>query len=205
MRAAMLWLRRPEATVLMLLLTLIVAAPAAAQIQPEVRSNPVGFHLKGVLNGSALSAEDSDDWEAGGGAGVAIGVGFNRTFTLYLELVGAQIEPEFGDSYTLGQADLGGRLHFGSERSAWMPYLDVALSGLAATFDIAGTELDLTGAGVTGGGGILYFFTPSLGLDVGLKLTFGEFSEAKAGGYTEDIELGVSTSRFNVGVSWWRG
>ena len=52
-------------------------------------------------------------------------------------------------------------------------HLGAALNGSAlSTRD----SVDVTGVGFTGGGGLAWFLSPSLALDVGLDLTFGHFS-----------------------------
>lgn len=197
-------LRAPALFVLTVALLGWEAPQVAAQAVPAVRSNPTGVLFGAHLNGSALSVEDADEVESGGGLGLMVGYGFNRRVTVYLAADGASMDAAGADdAYTLGHGDLGVRIHLGGESRAALFYLDGAFSGRVARYDIAGSDLDFSGTGITLGGGLDYFFSPGFALDVGLKLTFGSFDQISYEGETEDIDLGAMSSRFNLGVSWY--
>jgi len=180
------------------------ASPLSAQSAATLRSNPTGLMLAGHLNGSALSPEGEEKVESGGGLGLAVGYGFNRMVTLYLGVDGASMNadrPE--DDYTLGQADLGVRVHLGGDSRAAVFFLDGALTGRVARYDVAGSNLDISGTGLSLGGGLEYFFSPGFALDVGLKFTFGSFDEISFEGETENIDISATGTRLNLGVSWY--
>ena len=81
------------------------------------RSDPTGFHLAGFLNGSALQVDGEDVTESGPGAGLAVGYGFSRTVTLYLEAAGASVQmADLDDTYALAHVDLGIRLNLRGPR-----------------------------------------------------------------------------------------
>jgi len=180
------------------------APQLAAQTVAATRSNPSGLMLGAHPNGSALSVEDADEVESGGGLGLIVGYGFNRRVTLYLAADGASMNAGGADdAYTLGHGDLGVRIHLGGEARAAVFYLDGAFTGWLARYDIAGSDLDFSGTGFSLGGGLEYFFSPGFALDLGLKFTFGSFDQISYEGETEDIDLGATGSRFNLGVSWY--
>ena len=177
---------------------------ALAQSAPTPRSSPTGLFLGAHLNGSALSVEDADEVESGGGIGLLVGWGFNRSATIYLGMDGASMSASGeDDAYTLGHGDLGVRVRFGGQEKAALFYLDGAVSGRVARYDIAGSNLDFSGSGITLGGGLEYFFSPAFALDVALKFTFGKFDEASYQGDSETIDVSATSTRFNVGVSWF--
>ncbi len=188
------------------LLAALVSAPAPAAAQADaVRSDPSGFHLGAFLNGSALTIEDEDDTESGGGLSLELGYGFNRTFSLYAKGTGAAVEyADFDDTYQLGHFDLGARVNLGGPQRSVLGFLVGGISGRAAVLDL-GEDLTLTGLGPTLGGGVSVFLNPSFALEGGLLFTFGEFTEAEYSGFTEDVEIGATSARLDLGIHWWAG
>ena len=192
----------------LLLLIFASAAPVSAQ-QSTTRGLNLGLHL----GGASLTVEDGDSHNAGGG-GLWIGYGFNRTVQLFLQLDGHQFDVQDaaveGD-WTMGHADLGVRFHFANSLRSWVPYLQVALSGRAvevtngAINDAAQSDnISLVGGGLTLGGGIIFYFTESLGLDLQLDWTGGSFTTIEVGSVSySDLDLDAQSARFNIGLSWW--
>ncbi|MEL6614329.1 MAG: outer membrane beta-barrel protein [Bacteroidota bacterium] len=191
---------------------LLTAALLAPEASAQYLSSPTeGFQFGGRLYGAGLGIEDdrgNDDTASGGGLGVRVGYGFSRTVTAFLSLEGAQLTPdenEFGEEFALGTLDLGARFNL-SPSAAVNPYAEVALTGQVAAFDVPGTSetLDLRGGGLTVGGGIVYFFSQDVGLDVGVDLTAGRFTEVEFDGEVtdnfEEIDSGIV--RLGFGVVW---
>lgn len=177
-----------------------------AQTTDALRSNPTGFVLGAHLNGTALDGDDFDEVESGGGVGILVGYGFTRMVTVYLGADAASMDaPDMDDAYTFGQGDLGVRLHFGGPARAAVFYVDGAFTTWLARYDIAGSDMDATGTGFTLGGGLEYFFSPGFALDVGLKVTSGNFDEVSYEGDTESMDLDATSTRFNLGVTWYPG
>ena len=183
----------------------VVLAPAHASAQS--RSDPTGFHAGLYLNGSAITYEGSDEAESGGGYGLTLGWGLTNLVTLYLEGSGAQVETLDGsDTYTLGHFDVGARVNFLAPYKRWRPFATVGLSGRAAEGDVGGAIVTLSGTGLTVGGGVAYFISRKIAVDLGLKWTAGDFTDAELNDVAVDIDpIGATSARFDLGVAYWHG
>lgn len=192
--------------------TLLLAALVAPEAQAQFYQAPTeGFQFGGRLYAAGLGLEDdrgNDDTASGGGLGVRVGYGFSPTVTAFLALEGAQLSPDendFGDEFALGTVDLGARFNLQPSASV-NPYVQLALTGQVAAFDVPGTSetLDLRGGGITLGGGIVYFFSQDVGLDVGVDLTGGRFTEIEFDGEVTDNfdDIDSAIVRLGVGVIW---
>jgi hypothetical protein len=188
---------------------LVFAAPSQAQfpggsVEGAIRSNTAGFAIGAYLNGTAAKYED-DSIESGGGLALRIGYGFNHNVELFAEFAAASLQHDgLNDRYGVGHFDLGARYNFGQNTSRTRPYFFGGLSGRAISLEII--DADMRGAGFSAGGGLRHFFNPALALDVGLGLTVGSLSEGRAyGGSWQDLgsdSLSMTSSRFNLGLSW---
>ena len=111
------------------------------------------------------------------------------------------------DGVTLAHVDLGVQLNFGTARSAARPYGTLAFTYREETFDFGGdnVKIDFSGGGVTLGGGLKYFLSRLVALDIGVDLTFGTFSDVRVGGVTARnvVDLDATSGRFTVGISWF--
>ncbi|HVH12324.1 MAG TPA: hypothetical protein VM759_04690, partial [Longimicrobium sp.] len=119
---------------------LAAATPAAAQFEtPAARSGVAGFSLGLFVNGSAATLDGSDEVDSGAGGSLALGYGFNDNLTAFIRGTGASIKPagsDDADRYTLAHADLGLRYSFAGSNSALRPFVQAAVSGRAASFDL---------------------------------------------------------------------
>ena len=192
---------------LAVLLAAAALLPGLASLSAQgVRSDPTGFHAAGYLQGAGIMFEDDDEAESGGGVGLALGWGLNRTVTLYAEAAGAQVEmQDFDDTYTLAHVDLGARFHFRGPEAKALPYLTVGLTGRAAELELLGNPFTITGAGVSFGGGVLVFLSRKAALDLGVKWTAGSFKEAEYLGEKADIDMAATSARVSIGLAWWAG
>jgi opacity protein-like surface antigen len=180
----------------------------------SAQSDNSGFMLNLHLLGNGVSGVGAEaEMENGGGLGVALGYGFNDRVALYLNVDGAQIEYDEDletdeDSYTAVTADLGVRMNFGNEGMKLRPYINAAFSGLVLgeEGELAGEEIvsTLSGGGLTVGGGLQYFFSQNLALDVGLQATQGAFTDVAVDDEDEELDEGIAytTSRIQLGVTW---
>lgn len=175
----------------------------------EILSNTEGFFIEGHLQGHGLSVED-DDADDGQGLGGKVGYGFTPFFTLYVGLDGARMsvaDPATArvtaEEYTLAYVEIGGRVNLRSGTNALVPYLDASLSGVGSTYDVSGNDVTFSGSGASVGAGLQYFLSPQFGLNGGLDLTFGSYSEVEANGQTESVDLGITGARLDLGFSWY--
>ena len=194
-----------------------VFAAAAPTLEAQAaRSNTRGVMFGAHLNGSALTYEKQDA-ESGGGAGIALGWGFTPKLQVFLNVdaakVDIKVDPgdgqdldiDVGESYALVHGDIGLRYSFANPNRAFVPYISAAFSTRAATAEVLGEDVSISGPAFTVGGGIQYFFTEKLALDAGLLFSTGKFDTVKVGNVTIDgIDSETSnTTRFNIGVKFY--
>lgn len=193
-------------------------------LRPRYRTKGVSFRAH--VGGASWHLDDSrlfDEQNRGGGLGVGLSYGVSELITLVLNLDAAGMQPDFGQDYTLSHADLGVRFTFASDSRRLRPFAQISLTGFEAERDLGfivsrvsrgpgdsgdfrdhlGDEVQVTGGGLTLGGGIMYFFNPKLALDVGLDLTLGQVSSIKYRDIAIDQHIDSFSSRLNVGLAWY--
>ena len=195
-------------TLSLVMLSAVAAHPADAQ-----SSTTRGFNAGIHFTGSSLVVESSDRYNAGG-AGLWLGYGFNRTVELFVQADGTKFDVNdavvTGD-WTMGHADLGVRFHFANSLRSWVPYLQAAVTGRAVEVqngevnNVAQADnVSMVGGGITLGGGIVFYFNESLGVDLQLLWTGGTFTTIEAGNVSfNNLDLEAQSTRFNIGLSWW--
>lgn len=208
-------MRRTLAALSAAALGLLVTTGSALAQQSTTRGFTLGIHA----SGASISIQDRDRDNAGGG-GVRIGYGVNRRFTLFAQADGAEFDDAQFDAppgtgniegpWTMAHIDLGARFHFANSLRRWVPYVQAALGYRAVSVSdpiVDGTarnEVTLSGAGVTLGGGIDFYFSRTLALDVQLLWTGGEFTTLKIDNVSvSGFDIDADSSRFNVGIAWW--
>ena len=138
----------------------------------------------------------------------------NRIITLYFEADGVSVDSEGSDvfhgTWTLGHADIGARFHFANALRSWVPYLDVAVGARGASVkDIEAngqevSDITFSGGSFSFGGGLNVYFSQTVALDIGLKVSGGEFTELDLGTVElQNLDLDATSTRFKVGVVWW--
>lgn len=196
------------ATVLAMAALLVAPADAAAQ-----ESTTRGLSLALYLQGASLSVEGGDPG-SGGGGGLRIGYGINRTITLFARTDASETDVDDADiegQWKLAHVELGTRFHFANSLRSWVPWVEAAIGARAVSVDEAEVEGDPTAEEVTFngsafslGGGLDIYFSESLALDVGLAWTSGEFNEIEVGPVSIDgFDLDARSFRFNLGLAWW--
>lgn len=177
----------------------------------EAPSNTKGLYLNGHIAGAAVSVED-EDAQNGGGGGIRLGYGISPIFTLYAGVTGAVItvEDEFiqqsvvSEEVGLAIIDLGAQFNFGGGRKQLVPYLDLSLSGLGLAFDVGPTTFTAAGGGLSIGGGLKYFLSETVALDGGLHITLARLTDYELADVALDLpETDASAVRFNFGLSWF--
>ena len=190
------------------LVPLLAAGLASAQ-ESTTRGFTIGLHA----SGASLAVEDQERNNAGGG-GVHVGLGVNRRITIFAQFDRAEFdEPSTGDIegvWAMGHFDVGVRFNFANSLRRWVPFLEAALGYRAVTVsdpvvdNIAVNEVSISGAGITVGGGVDFYFSESWALDVQLLWTGGEFTTVRVDNVSvSGLDIDAQSTRFNVGVSWW--
>lgn len=186
------------------LLLVTAALPAAAQ-----QANTRRLFLQASLDSQSLNfnEDDTDKTDDGGGLSLRAGWGVSRVVTLYAGLSGARVEGRtngiINDDYDWQGGEIGARFNLLPSRR-FDPYLDVALRGVTARYDEA--DLEFSGGGIAFGGGIAYFVTPSVALDLGLRLGGGGFETVKLGDLSADIDpddFGYGEGRLSLGLTFY--
>jgi len=188
-----------------MLLVATFAGSAEAQRMPDV----TGLHLGAAVNATSIkldqTAFSSDERESGFGASVYAGYNFTRNFGLLLSLAGSNINDDETNDFGVVHIDLIGRASFPGQ-TPLVPYLELGVAGVAASYVPDNEDkVELSGAGLTLGAGLNYFFTPRVALDLGFRFTPGEFGTAKIDGREVDAGGGVgfNTTRVNVGFAFY--
>jgi hypothetical protein len=193
-------------------LALLTFLPASAGLSAQ-ESTTRGLTLGVHLSGSSLTVESGDP-SNGGGAGIRVGYGINRIVTLFAQVDGSQVDVDDTDdlagAWTMAHVDLGARFNFASTLRSWVPYLEAALTTRAVSVDNATVgqqaagSISFSGAALTAGGGISLYLKQTLALDVGVKLTAGEFTQIDVGAISVGgLDIDAQSARFNVGLAWW--
>lgn len=202
-----------------LLVGAITIVPASVSAQSSMMvSNTKGFFGGLELSGNSIKGSGSgqDDFfeeqDTGGGFGLQLGYGFTPALAIFARLNGAGMTTEGtnGDpdvDYSLGQFDIGGRFNFANPARKLVPYVELAFTGIGAVAkaEDVGTpdDLELSGTGFTGGGGVHYFFSPKFAFNAALAFTSGTIKEVKSGDITVDVDESVTTSRLSLGLTWF--
>lgn len=194
---------------LFLLIPLVlVAGRAEAQRGPNTSGLFLNAHLSGTLIGydenDLATLGVIDDSHGGGGIGVMVGYGFSPLITLYLGLNGSVVDGnQLRDEYILTHVDLGVLFNFVS-RSRTVPYLTGGVTFRQASFDDYPDDIDFNGGGITVGGGLKYYASRQVAVDVGLVGTLGTFTEVDVGRATFDInEIDAGSARLMLGLSFY--
>lgn len=184
----------------------------AAQQVSAPRANTEKLMLSLGLGGASIDSDDLEkERESGGGFSAQLGWGFTRLFTLLVGASGAAMGPD-DDQFVLVHFDLLGRFNFTKPDRAWVSFVEGGISARVAGQDnsvVIGTggpqevDLEISGGGLTVGGGVEYFVAPAWALGANLRWTVGEFSTVKFNNVSVDgFELDAKSTRLTFGVSW---
>ena len=181
------------------------AGVANAQRVPDVR----GIHLGAAVNATSIKLDETtfsdDQRENGYGANIYAGYNFTQNLGLLLSLTASNINDSDTEDFGVAHIDFLGRASF-PNRSALVPYLEIGAGVVGAEYTVQGEEVELEEAvGITLGGGLNYFFTRRVALDLGFRFTAGEFGTAKIDDREVEIGdgLGFNTTRFNLGFAFY--
>lgn len=190
-----------------------IPATATAQAATTPRANTEKLMLSLALGGASLYSEDFEkERHSGGGFSGQVGWGFTRLFTLLVDASGAVMDQDEDNEFVLVHFDLLGRFNFNNGHRAWVPFVEGGISARVAGQDntiVIGdngpqqVNLEISGGGITLGGGIQYYVAPAWALGASLRWTTGEFSTVKFNNVSIDgFELDATSTRLNLGVTW---
>jgi hypothetical protein len=190
----------------------VAAAQQPATVTP--RANTEKLMVSFALGGTSISSDDfEDERENGGGFSAQLGWGFTRRFMLLVDASGSVMNSDAEDQFVLLHGDLLGRFHFVSSTRPWVPFIEGGISARVAGQDDAqivgengqpqSVDLEISGGGITFGGGLRYHVAPAVALGASLRFTVGEFSTVKFNNVSIDgFELDATSTRLMFGVTW---
>lgn len=184
---------------------------AASSVDAQ-SSTTRGFLLGAHLGAATVSIDGSGS--TGGGGGVLFGLGFNRNFTVFLQLDGATLDVNDGEtagSWTLGHADLGVRFHFANSLRSWVPYVQggfsgrvVSLTDIPAANPLSGRDVSISGTSVSFGGGVMIYPSQAFAVDLGVAVNGGQFTTLTVDNTSQTgFAVDATSTRINVGFAWW--
>lgn len=183
-------------------ISLFALNSASAQVQKSTSS---GFFVGLGVEGSGIVANQPGSvTESGGGAGLTLGYGFSRRWSLYGEFSGANINETGGGSYQLAHVDLGARVHFRTGPNTVVPFLQFGLAGRGIAQDINGSNVTGSGGGGSFGGGLNAHFNPKVAFTTAVTWTVGSFDS-----YTVDGQaatggaVSATSARVQLGLLWF--
>lgn len=179
---------------------------AAANAQQQVtKSTASGFFIGLGLEGDGLTTNQGGaTTESGSGGGLELGYGFNKRWSLYGELSGAQMNASGGDTYSLAHLDLGARVHFRAGPNVVVPFLQFGLAGRAVAADVNGSTVSGSGGGLSLGGGLNAHFTPSVAFSGAVTWTVGTFDTFRVDNQTvAGSSIDATTARVHLGIIWF--
>ena len=192
---------------------LLATTLSAQQAVVTPKANTEKLMLSFALGGTSIKSDElEDDGESGGGFSLQVGWGFTKLFTLLVDASGSVMDSD-DEEFVLAHADLLGRFSFTNPRRAWVPFVEGGITGRVAGQDdivVEGddgpqeVDLEISGGGLTFGGGLQYHVAPAWALGAGIRWTVGEFSTIKFNNVSvEDaFELDATSTRLTVGVTW---
>lgn len=208
--------RFAAAALLVCAATLSIPATLSAQTAQPVaspRANTEKLMLSFALSGASIDSDELEsERESGGGFSLQLGWGFTRLFTLLVD-ASAGVLGSDDDEFVLVHFDLLGRFNFTSPQRALVPFVEAGISGrVAGQDDIVvltdngpvEVDLEISGGGLTFGGGLNYHVAPTVALGGSLRFTVGEFDTVKFNNISiEGFELDATSTRLNLGVTWY--
>jgi len=162
---------------------------------------------KGVYVGIKLAGTSVsfDDFESsgdtnGGGLELDLGYNFSNKFGLFTTFGGYKLDDS---DVTLGYFDIGSRFFLGSSNT-FRPYLDVALTGSSFNDDSDNVDSSLSGGGLSGGGGVQFFFNDNVALNLGLLISRINYNEVKVGNISvDDLDYKSTNTRLKLGLAFY--
>lgn len=193
---------------------LLVAAELSAQApasSAEARG-PAGLFLGASFTGSFVTVDgatlggrtfDDRGREGGGGMHFTVGYAFSPAISVVVRGGGVLLNEE--EERMLGGMELALRHGFVTTSRSLRPYLEMGLGGSALEHGTRARGTEFAGGSLSVAGGFDYFVTRQVALNADFGYTMGMFTTVSVDDRTiaDDARLGFSSSRVNLGVSWY--
>jgi hypothetical protein len=205
------WFEHISATSRIVMFTLSCAGAVSSSTSAQTHDpgGSSGFSLGGHLAVISVNPDSFDlnhqptdrSVPTATGGGLTFAYGLNEWFTIALNGDGRESENDRHFAF----ADIGAQV-FLPGKNRLRPHLDIALTGRRAEFDTPSEEIDTRGAGLSLGGGALYFVSRSFALDGALLWTSGHLDRYADGERVKALDgIRISETRFLLGVRWFPG
>lgn len=176
-----------------------------SSVQAQVRS--VAEELRINLHASAarLDDEDGDDSVGFGGS---LGYAASRWFMPFLTVDIASMNDGEND-FSMRHLDAGVRMHVRGSEAQLVPFVLAALTWRYASYEdrfFLGevSDVQISGIGLTLGGGALYYLRPRVALELSGKWTGGEMETITVDGLHFNVDghtISGPSMRLNLGMS----
>lgn len=198
-----------------------IAAVFASWTPAESAAGTEGFLLGLDFGTSHIGADDpsADDPaasvyvdETGGGASLLLGYGFTPSFTLRLNVSGAQHDTSDPDTEFWISSGTIEALYLFRNPDPLRPYIFGGLGGFSMRSRRDELDFEVTGPGAVVGGGLVYFLGENFALDFAVRGDFINWEESTAtytfpNGTTATVAAPVegegSAAKFLFGAGWW--
>lgn len=191
----------------------VISLSSRAQDALTLRSNTEGFHIGlsgGYKHWASSYFNQLDELEPKGiGGGLNLGFGLNQHIELFanLEYHGFALKNDW-DDYGLTVVGVGTRYNFGGTLQKVRPFAELAynyqymlinpvqLNGQLFKYELSGGALSL-------GGGVNFFVTPKLAINLKGGLNFGKFSSFLLNEDGVEDRPDVKTFQFGLGLNYF--
>ena len=202
-------MKRLSFSVLVMLIFMGFADLATAQNEQKNSSQTRGIWINVHGNGGYFNSNIRNG-TVGGLAGIKAGLSFNRV-SLFLQSSNTlfrvrELSPEYESNDGLFIAlGVGGRYHFQAHNRSLLPYVEASFNVqyLALPERDDKNRFGYGGYGPAAGGGILYFFSQTLALDVGLNLMYGHYDHISANDSGKKMRVKSFNTQLSIGLTWY--
>lgn len=195
------------------ILLLLFSGVSASLFAQDIRSNTEGFNLSlqgSFVRWSSTFFDQLDESDPNGiGGAVRLGYGFNQRFEGFAQYERQTLKLKSDwDVNRMSTFAAGIRANFGGTLQAARPFVEVgyALQNLKISpVYLNGIlyEFKLSGPSVWLGGGINYFITPQLSLNIRAAGTIGKYNSFLASGQGFEDRPDVRTFRAAIGICYF--
>ena len=151
-----------------------------------------------------------ENGKIGGLVGAKLGLSFKRG-SIFLQSNNTYFKPKKlsldykstgGLFIALG---VGGRYHFETTNPSFIPYAEASFN--VQYFTPPGRDeqngFGYAGYGPAAGGGVQYFLSQTLALDIGLKLIYGYYNHTSTNTSGENVRVKSFNTQLSVGLTWY--